>query len=355
MRLLLLTPIPSPFVVQPLKLLETKVTGLIIQSIFYADISHRPTWGKISHKGYWLTGNKFNRIRDLKKYVTDFSPEIIVLGQYNRLESWWLKRYARRNSIPTHLLFVEPLIPSNFIFHSLKLYLCSIFFKDLKSIGCMGRRALSEYSSIFNGDIYSCPYCFDLRKLFNFTRKDNNKREIVFLYSGRLSAFRDPILALRCFAEVIKISSTNVRLIISGKGELERAILSEIENLDCSNYVTWMNDFEDWEDIRNLYRYADVLISLGKYNTWSLTIQEAMAAGLGVVATHTTEAANELIINNFNGYLVDHDNLNGIVDAMYKYVENPKLIEEHGNRNRNIAQIMDINVITSRIEKFLFN
>lgn len=353
MRLLVLTPLPSPFVEQPLKLLSEKYPDLEVLPVFYGDISHRPTWGNMKWKGFWLKGSRRERIRALSSFVEASEPNQVILGQYNRLESWWLKRYAKSKGIPAHVLFLEPLIPSNALKYRIKLAAFKKFLNGLHSVGCMGRRAFGDYSMVYKGHIYSCPYAFDLSTLLGFDGRERRSDCVTFLYSGRLSSFRDPLLAVRCFAQVNAQSANPVRLVISGKGDLEDDIIREVKKLKIESRVTWMNDFKDWEDIRNLYRYADVLLSLGIYNTWSLTIQEAMAAGMGIVATHTTEAANELLINGFNGFLVDHDNEQAIVRAMLRYAHMSNLADQHGSRSRKIVHILDVKQIASRIAEAL--
>lgn len=351
MRVLILTPLPSPFVEQPLNDLLREYSELTIRSVFYGDASHRPTWGKLSWKGEWLKGSIFQRLRTLARIVNEFNPDQVVLGQYMRGESWWLKRYARRQKVPMHVIFLEPLIPCNSLYYRLKLAVFKRFLSGLTSVGCMGRRAKADYARVYKGHLYSCPYAFDLSDLRKFDDSERRGDCVTYLYSGRLTAFRDPLLTVRCFSRLIKMTSENVHLIISGTGDLEGKVMAEIRKLHISNNVTWMNDFSDWEDIRNLYRYADVLLSLGVYNTWSLTIQEAMAAGMGVIATQTTEAANELIINDYNGYLVDHDNPQSIVDRMFRYVQSRELINVHGQRNRAIVEIVDYRTVSKRLAK----
>lgn len=353
MKIIVLTPLPSPFVEQGLERLRDKHAKLKVMPVFYGDASHRLSWGEMQWEGLWLHGSGLNRVRMLAAYVNEHKPDQVVLGQYNRVESWWLKRYASRNKIPVHVLFLEPLIPSSRLKYKLKLVAFKKFLSGVTSVGCMGRRAFSDYSQIYKGHIFDCPYSFDLKHLLEIDGAKRRKDCTTYLYSGRLIAFRDPLLTVRCFAKVKERSTSKVHLIISGKGDLEEALIREIERLGLVSDVTWMNDFKDWEDIRNLYRHADVLLSLGFFNTWSLTIQEAMAAGMGVVATHTTEAANTLLLNEFNGYLVDHDNVASIVEAMLSYAESSGLAAEHGKRSREIVDLVGVDAVSSRIARAL--
>ena len=144
MRLLLLTPLPSPFVAQPLELLSDVYPDLEVQPVFYADASHRPTWGEMSWQGIWLNGTYRERLKALSRVVDHFKPQQVVLGQYTCSESWWLKRYAARHQLPTHVFFLEPLIPCGAFKYAVKLALFKRFLRGVQSLGCMGRRAHAD-------------------------------------------------------------------------------------------------------------------------------------------------------------------------------------------------------------------
>lgn len=349
MKILVLTPLPSPFVEQAYRHIEKAFNDLRVVPVFYGTLSHRPSWGKLNWEGYWLKGSIRKRIATLKKIVQDETPDRVVLGQYNRIESWWLKFYAKRNNLPSYIFFLEPVIPCSNLKYWFKLKLSGYFFAGVQVIGVMGRRAQADYGRVYDGRIIECPYTFDLSGMLSFGDEHRDRSRVTFLYSGRLTPFRDPIRTVDAFAGAKKRCDAPMHLVISGGGELKSAVEQRIAFHGIEDSVSWMNDFEDWEDLRNLYRHADILVSVGIYNTWSLTIPEAMAAGMGVIATHTTEAANTLILNEYNGFLIHHADLKSIEDAIIKYAKNPELHRLHAKRNREAVKVVDLKPVAERI------
>lgn len=317
--------------------------------IFYGDAAHRKPWGELAWEGKWLSGSINKRIAQLKEHTYSIKPDLVILGQYVRPESWWLKKYCQKTKIPFCTIFLEPLKPGNFILRWVKLQLMKRFLKGCFVVGTMGRLGHRDYGQVFNGPIIDCPYSFDLTDLYKFEISQDSTKKILFLYSGRLVDFRDPMKALNCFYQVYRKYGDKVGFVISGQGPLQVSIQNRIEELGLTNAVEWRNDFKDWYDLRNLYKSADVLLSLGRFNTWSLTVQEAMAAGLGVVATQSTEAASALVIDGYNGYLRQHHDDSGIVQAMCNYAQSSELVRSHGNLNRNIVKAVDLDEVSQRI------
>jgi glycosyltransferase involved in cell wall biosynthesis len=159
--------------------------------------------------------------------------------------------------------------------------------------------------------------------------------------------------AVRAFHKLHEIHQSKVKMVISGCGELENEIKEFISSNKLTDSVVWMNDFKDWYDLRNLYKNADVLLTIGVYNTWSLTVIEAMASGMPVIASHTTEAASAQVIHDYNGFLVQHGDIEATVEAMNNYVEKPNLLELHSERCRSIARSSSCDVVAKRLHKLI--
>jgi glycosyltransferase involved in cell wall biosynthesis len=198
-----------------------------------------------------------------------------------------------------------------------------------------------------------CPYIFDLSGMLAFDEAERPTNKVAFLYSGRLTEFRDPLGAINAFKRVHDRYPGRAELVISGRGHLQGAVEQAISDLGLQKCCRWMLDFADWHDLRNLYRYPHVLVTLGAYNTWSLTVIEALAAGMPVIATQTTEAASAQVIEDFNGYLVQHGDAESAAQAMARYVENPALISAHGRNARAIAHATDVPIVAGRLHRML--
>ncbi len=353
MKALLFTPIASPFLEQPYKELATMDPAIDVVPVFYSNRTHRPTWGKLTWEGHQLSGSFRERIKQINQLWDKIDPDLVILSQYICKECWFARAKARKKNIPYYMAFLEPLAPSGWVKTGFKRLIFKNFASKAAGLGVMGKRANQEYGDMFKGKIINTPYSFDLNEMLSFDDSLRPKDKLVFLYSGRLVDFRDPLGTVRAFAELHRRHPGKVELIISGTGELEDAVQKLIQAEKIGTSVRWMNDFKNWNDIRNLYRYAHVLLSLGKHSTWNLTISEAMAGGMGVIATCTTEAANTLILDDVNGYLVHHGDKDATVAAMEKFLMEKNLIQGHREISRKIVKTLDCVTVSHKLHRLL--
>ncbi|MCM8815769.1 MAG: glycosyltransferase, partial [Candidatus Omnitrophica bacterium] len=78
--------------------------------------------------------------------------------------------------------------------------------------------------------------------------------------------------------------------------------------------------------VADMYRAADVYVHTGEYETWGLTVTEAMACGVPVVA-FASGAVSEQIIDGKTGFLIKENNTEGMADTIIKLLENKELRE----------------------------
>ena len=78
----------------------------------------------------------------------------------------------------------------------------------------------------------------------------------------------------------------------------------------------------------------NVVLSLSNFSeSFGRTIAEGFAASRPAIG-YNRGAVPELIKNNYNGYLVDSGDMNGLVNAVIKFSSSPQLIKEFGVRGR---------------------
>lgn len=116
-------------------------------------------------------------------------------------------------------------------------------------------------------------------------------------------------------------------LILVGKGEEERAIYEMAAKMEVK-----MLHFKDIPDevLASFYNAADVYVHTSVLEGFGLTILEAMACGLPIVAYKTADF--DQIIGNA-GYLTDVGDVDGIKSALWLLLEDP----ERGTRLGEIA------------------
>jgi glycosyltransferase involved in cell wall biosynthesis len=349
-RILYLANIPSPF-----------TTDIVIEASKQLSSDIKLVFSEATQKGREHWNVKYEGVilgtkpqKEFIKILDEYQPSLVIFTQYNSGLTFWGRRWCFKNNIPFILgphELISPYDTSIFKFYLKKKWYQYIA-KNASGIATMGNNGVKTIAKLYNGAVVSIPYGFDLN-FFEYIRSKKIEDEIVFLYSGRLIPFRNPVMTIEIFAELCHNNpEKKLKLIMSGSGALKDACLKTIENQNIENKVEWIVDFKDWYEILTIYGKAHILLALQQYGTWGLPIQEAMAAGMSVVSTNTIEAADNLIIDGYNGYLLPL-NKSLILETLQYLVDNPEIIASHQERNLEIVKRVDLPELSNKLAKFI--
>lgn len=160
-------------------------------------------------------------------------------------------------------------------------------------------------------NVYIVPTGIEVEKFY----KENNKKldrdkfreslgikkdDFVILFVGRIASEKNVLFLLNSMKNLVEDSS-KIKLLVVGDGP------------DLDNYKEYCNknDISDnvifagkvpWDNIVSYYLIADVFATASHTETQGLTVIEAMAAGLPVLAIKD-ESFTGTVINNLNGYI----------------------------------------------------
>lgn len=142
-----------------------------------------------------------------------------------------------------------------------------------------------------------------------------NNNDLVFLFVGRLLDWK----GLRELIEAFKlIDEENVRLWIVGSGQLANEVKVASQKNTSINYLGRISGDSLW----SVYYAADVFIIPSHHEPWGLVVNEAMAAGLPVIATNSVGCIDDLISNNQQGLITSSKNTRALFDAMHFMLTN---------------------------------
>ncbi|HEX5472376.1 MAG TPA: glycosyltransferase family 4 protein [Lacipirellulaceae bacterium] len=155
--------------------------------------------------------------------------------------------------------------------------------------------------------LYHVPYWPDFdafanvddERLHQFRRKfrlSANRKHILF--SGRLVPVKRVDLLIDVFISIAD-QRPEWDLLIAGDGVLRRDLQQRVPSW-LQPRVKWTG-FLDGGEPALAYHAADVLALPSDREPWALVVQEAMSAGLAVVASDVTGAAHELVENGVSG------------------------------------------------------
>jgi len=125
---------------------------------------------------------------------------------------------------------------------------------------------------------------------------------VVFLYVGKLAAYKGVDRLLRAFAQMEEDAS-RARLVIVGEGPDGPALRDLARQLKIEKNVIW-SGFANQSELPELYRASDVFV-LFSHETWGLVVNEAMAFSLPCVVSLDAGASRDLVAHGLSGYRVN--------------------------------------------------
>lgn len=155
------------------------------------------------------------------------------------------------------------------------------------------------------------PNAVDLKKFKNRNNfKEENKAKII-LFMGRLAYEKNLDLLIRIFASVHS-TDPKVKLVVAGSGYLEGEFKLKIKELGVESSVELLGAVKD---IQNLMQEADMLLLTSHWEGLPMSILEAHACGLPVVAT-SVPGVSDVLVNGVNGFLFESSDLDSATEKV---------------------------------------
>ncbi len=108
---------------------------------------------------------------------------------------------------------------------------------------------------------------------------------------------------------------------------------SKINNVNLIHASKSGDNLIKLENMPNFYEEIDLYICASSSEGFSLSVLEASATGIPIISTKVG-GCEDLIQNNYNGFLVDRD-ISSIKEKIIFLKENPSLLIKMGNNNRS--------------------
>jgi glycosyltransferase involved in cell wall biosynthesis len=171
--------------------------------------------------------------------------------------------------------------------------------------------------------------------------KDN---EIVFLFSGKLDANKN----IKQLANIFLKSEINAHLLVVGSG----VFMDELTTM-CFNRTDKIHllGFQNQLKIPEIYKAANVFILPSTSETWGLSINEAMAAGLAIIASNSCGAALDLVIENTNGFTFSKNNFVQLEKYILQCLSNKELVKQMGISSKVIIQKYTFDIAINALEE----
>lgn len=166
-----------------------------------------------------------------------------------------------------------------------------------------------------------------------FYKKEVNRQyakpTFVFGCIKSLESIYNIDITIKAFANLkLKYPEKPMKLMVVGQGSECENLKKLVSELNIQNEVLFTGRIP-FHEVPNYFNQIDVLINISNYESFGVSVIEAMACEKPVIATNTG-GLKEIIENNHYGSLVEVGNVEQTVTAMELYLLNPSLTEQVG-------------------------
>ena len=213
-------------------------------------------------------------------------------------------------------------------------------------IGEQNRRYFAHYGMPAER-MFPAPYCVDNRYFRGMAatlrprrcemraRFGINGDAPVVLFSGKLIDKKQPLMLIEAFARVRARQSC--WLLIAGDGALRTAAEDLVERLGVPDVR--IAGFLDQRELPVAYAAADIFVLPSNlHETWGLVVNEAMNFALPVIVSDKVGCAEDLARPGENGFVVAHESVAALSDAIARLVSDAPLRAAFGAESQRIVE-----------------
>lgn len=338
---------PTPYRLHLLRRLAAEHPQLRVHSIFthtfnsahvpwQMDLSEIPRMVYFEHEAMSYNNSFLQAWRlftQITRYILSRNIRMIVLNGYGDACRLMLIRWARKRGIKvllradSNIHGQEKTTGTKRLFKGIVLRWISRNIAGLMPMGQCGQDFFDHWMGRHHLPSFLCPYEPDYgqirtcgpRSCSAFVQdkklKINHRH---FLYCGRLIDIKNVDLIISAFERLAE-QCPQWDLVIAGTGPLE-ARLKAMVTPAMEDRVKFVG-FLQFDQTTACYCACHVLVHPPSYEPWALVINEAVAAGLPIIATDVVGAANELIEDGVNGLLIKPNDVDALTDAMLRMTQ----------------------------------
>ncbi len=156
----------------------------------------------------------------------------------------------------------------------------------------------------------------------------------LFLFVGHVIPRKGLPSLLQACAILQQRGYTNYTLLVVGDGEQQDELKAFCQEQELSDRVQWMGRVS-YDQIGSYFKSADVFVFPTMEDTWGVVALEAMLMGKPILCSKGA-GTSELVVHGENGYVFPPDNATELADLMQKFLDNPEMIADMGQRSSQI-------------------
>ena len=209
---------------------------------------------------------------------------------------------------------------------------------------CVSNEVARFYKEAFHipsRKIRMIPNAIDLAR-FDIGRQEGSlrnklrldKSKFIFVCAARLHPQKAHEVLIRSAAMLQAQGEKNFEILIVGEGERRGSLEQMVAKLGLSNYIKFLGLRED---IPEIFLASNAFILSSDYEGLPLTILEAMAARLPIIATDVG-GNSQVVIDGKTGFLVPPRKPEALASAMFKIMKDREAAMQMGRKGRGVVE-----------------
>lgn len=158
---------------------------------------------------------------------------------------------------------------------------------------------------------------------------------LTFLYLGRLVSEK-AVRALIRAASLLGDRAGGWRLLVAGDGPERDRLEDMVQHRGLEDRVVFLGEVES-AGRSEVFEDADVFVLPSEREPWGLVVNEALSAGLPVIAPYWIGAASDLLVDRYDGRVLSSNDPGEIADAMAAMVDDPGRVSRMAERGRDLV------------------
>ncbi len=151
------------------------------------------------------------------------------------------------------------------------------------------------------------------------------RRDVRLLFIGRLVDQKGLPTLLKALSSLVNASGrTDITLCIVGEGPQKSHYQQYIDDYKLNSYV----EFTGWiklSDLVHQYTASDIFVLPSTFEGMPSVVLQAMACGVPVVSTRVF-GSEDLVVDGFNGYLVDIGDSKAMAERLLYLTDHPSRV-----------------------------
>ena len=201
--------------------------------------------------------------------------------------------------------------------------------------------------------IVQVPNCVELEK-FKSNNYDFDEKEIFKLIT--VARFAEKKKGFDILEDLtLKLLKKNLKFRWTIIGDKTSLLFKNEKILQNKKFFNIIDNIENIDEMYfphssliNYYLKSDLYINLARIESFGITFIESLSAKTPII-TFNTKGANEIIIDNYNGYIIENTNLDKFADKIEYLFKNKNKLEELKKNTLESVKNYDLNLIVKKL------